>query len=121
MDAPKGTFARKEGGDFVRIGPDLAAPCTVIGELIILDGVRAGNPAPAILTTNGFGGSYKDELPAVQSFAKNGYFGLAYSGLGFGGTSCKIALDSPAYDGVAALQLVSFLGGASGLPTPIRL
>ncbi|GAA3153389.1 hypothetical protein GCM10020255_033350 [Rhodococcus baikonurensis] len=35
--------------------------------------------------------------------------------MGFGGTSCKITLDSPAYDGVAASQLVSFLGGQEGI------
>ena len=37
---------------------------------------------------------------------------LSYSGLGFGGSSCKITLDDPDYDGKAGSQLVSFLGGA---------
>ncbi|NMD63375.1 CocE/NonD family hydrolase [Rhodococcus globerulus] len=99
----------------VQVGPDRATQCTVVGELTIPDGVSAGNRAPAILTTNGFGGSYKDQIPMVQFLAENGYVGLTYSGLGFGGTTCKITLDAPAYDGIAASQLVSFLGGSEGI------
>ena len=36
---------------------------------------------------------------------------LSYSGLGFGGSDCKIYLDSPAYDGKAGKQLVTVLAG----------
>ena len=37
---------------------------------------------------------------------------LSYSGLGFGGSGCKIYLDNPAYDGKAGKQLVSVLNGS---------
>ncbi|MFF8360338.1 CocE/NonD family hydrolase [Rhodococcus erythropolis] len=114
-DSPNGSYSSQLLYFSVDVGPDLSTPCTVVGELFVPDGVDADNPAPAILTTNGFGGSYKDQIPALQNFAENGYVGLTYSGLGFGGTSCKITLDSPAYDGVAASQLVSFLGGQEGI------
>ncbi|HUS23117.1 MAG TPA: CocE/NonD family hydrolase, partial [Aeromicrobium sp.] len=40
---------------------------------------------------------------------------LSYSGLGFGGSDCKITLDDPDWDGKAASQLVSYLGGKSGI------
>ena len=40
-----------------------------------------------------------------------GYVVLSYSGLGFGGSDCKITLDDPDYDGKAAKQLVTYLGG----------
>ena len=38
---------------------------------------------------------------------------LSYSGLGFGGSGCKITLDDRDYDGKAGSQLVTFLGGGS--------
>jgi hypothetical protein len=36
---------------------------------------------------------------------------LSYSGLGFGGSGCKITLDDPDWDGKAARQLVDYLAG----------
>ncbi len=36
---------------------------------------------------------------------------LSYSGLGFGGSGCPIELDDPDWDGRAASQLITFLGG----------
>jgi ABC-2 type transport system ATP-binding protein len=70
---------------------------------------------PAILTTNGFGGSKADQAPFAEQYAQLGYAVLSYSGLGFGGSGCKITLDDPDYDGRAGSQLVSFLGGAPGI------
>jgi ABC-2 type transport system ATP-binding protein len=66
---------------------------------------------PAILTTNGFGGSKDDQADLGKWAASHGYAVLSYSGLGFGGSGCKIYLDDRAYDGKAAKQLVTFLGG----------
>ena len=45
---------------------------------------------------------------------------LSYSGLGFGGSGCKITIDDPDWDGKAASQLVDYLGGqtASRSSTP---
>lgn len=89
--------------------------CDIVGDLYTPAGVSAENPAPAILTTNGFGGSAADQAPFAQRYAAKGYVVLSYSGLGFGGSGCKITLDDPEYDGLAASQLVSFLGGAPGI------
>ncbi|MBJ8344842.1 CocE/NonD family hydrolase [Antrihabitans sp. YC2-6] len=96
-------------------GPDNATQCTIEGELFVPNGLSPSNRAPASLTTNGFGGSYHNQVPAAQMLADYGYVTLAYSGLGFGGSECKISLDDPQYDGVAASQLVSFLGGQPGI------
>ena len=89
--------------------------CDVVGDLYTPDGASAQQPVPAILTTNGFGGSAADQTPFAQQYAALGYAVLSYSGLGFGGSGCKITLDDPDYDGLAASQLVSFLGGAPGI------
>ena len=89
--------------------------CDVVGDLYTPAGASAQQPVPAILTTNGFGGSAADQAPFAQQYAALGYAVLSYSGLGFGGSGCKITLDDPDYDGRAASQLVSFLGGAPGI------
>ena len=73
------------------------------------------NRVPAILTTNGFGGSKDDQAGAGKAFATRGYVVLSYSGLGFGGSGCKITLDDPDIDGAAASQLVGYLGGDDGV------
>jgi ABC-2 type transport system ATP-binding protein len=99
----------------VRVGPTGAQSCDVIGDVYTPAGVDAAHPAPAILTTNGFGGSKDDLVGLAQQFAGQGYVVLAYSGLGFGGSGCKITLDDPDWDGRAASQLISFLGGDSGI------
>ena len=98
----------------VKTGPNDENTCDVIGDLYRPRGVDARHPAPAILTTNGFGGSKDDQAGAAKAFATRGYVVLSYSGLGFGGSGCKIELDDPDYDGKAASQLVSFLGGTKG-------
>ena len=74
------------------------------------DTASARTTAPAILTTNGFGGSYSDQVPLAEFAARNGFVALTYSGLGFGGSGCNIELDSPVWDGEAASQLISYLG-----------
>ena len=66
---------------------------------------------PAILTTNGFGGSKADQAGLGAAFAKRGYAVLSYTGLGFPDSGCKISLDDPGVDGKAATSLVTFLGG----------
>ncbi|MEO7260416.1 MAG: CocE/NonD family hydrolase [Jatrophihabitantaceae bacterium] len=89
--------------------------CDIVGDLYTPASASAQQPAPAILTTNGFGGSAASQTPFAQQYAAQGYVVLSYSGLGFGGSGCKITLDDPDYDGLAASQLVSFLGGAPGI------
>ncbi len=97
----------------VRVGPDRDVPCTVKADLYRPAGVDRRHRAPSILTTNGFGGSKDDagQSAGASAFAKAGYVVVSYSGLGFGGSGCKITLDDPAYDGVAGKQLVDVLAG----------
>nr|WSS65334.1 peptidase S15 [Streptomyces sp. NBC_01177] len=87
--------------------------CTVDADLYRPAGVDAQHPAPAVLATNGFGGSKSDgSTDAIgKAFAERGYVGLVYSGLGFGRSGCLITLDDPAIDGKAASGLVDFLAG----------
>jgi X-Pro dipeptidyl-peptidase (S15 family)/X-Pro dipeptidyl-peptidase C-terminal non-catalytic domain/Prolyl oligopeptidase family len=99
----------------VTVGPDRSQVCDIVGLLFTPAGASAADPVPAILTTNGFGGSAQDQVPFAEQEAGLGYLVLSYSGLGFGGSGCKITLDDPDYDGVAASQLVSYLGGAPGI------
>ena len=94
----------------VDVGPADATPCDVIGEYFAPTSASASAPVPAILTTNGFGGSYTDQVDMAQYFARRGYAVLTYSGLGFGGSGCAIELDDPDWDGAAASQLISWLG-----------
>lgn len=99
----------------VTTGPDDDTPCDIVGDLYLPSSASSTNRVPAILTTNGFGGSKDDQADWGASFATNGYAVLSYSGLGFGGSSCKITLDDPDWDGKAASQLVSYLGGKGGI------
>jgi ABC-2 type transport system ATP-binding protein len=85
--------------------------CDIIGDLYKPTTATQAHPAPAILTTNGFGGSKDDQKDLAEVAAGRGYVVLSYSGLGFGGSGCKITLDDRDYDGQAGSQLVTFLGG----------
>ncbi|MCX4884972.1 CocE/NonD family hydrolase [Streptomyces sp. NBC_00847] len=87
--------------------------CTVDADLYRPTGVDKAHPAPAVLATNGFGGSKSDgSTDAVgKAFAERGYVSLVYSGLGFGASGCLISLDDPGVDGRAASGLIDFLGG----------
>ncbi|MCW3064125.1 MAG: transporter ATP-binding protein, partial [Solirubrobacterales bacterium] len=95
----------------VVVGPNDDQHCDVVGDLYTPDGASAAHPVPAVLTTNGFGGSKDDEAKFGTAFASQGYAVLSYSGLGFGGSGCKVTLDDRDYDGKAASQLITFLGG----------
>jgi predicted acyl esterase len=88
-----------------------AGTCDVEADLYVPAGVTSARPAPAILTTHGFGGTKADQATVARTFARRGYVVLAYSGLGFGGSDCQITLDDRQHDGQAASQLVRFLGG----------
>ncbi|MFI8962243.1 CocE/NonD family hydrolase [Streptomyces sp. NPDC053493] len=87
--------------------------CVIDADLYRPDGVDADRPAPAVLATNGFGGSKNDgSTDAIgKAVASRGYVGLVYSGLGFGKSGCLISLDDPRIDGQAAARLVDFLAG----------
>src|SRR4029077_18190640 len=96
-------------------GPAGDQHCDIVGDLYKPDAATSAHPAPAILTTNGFGGSKDDQADLGKLAASRGYVVLSYSGLGFGGSGCKIELDDPDWDGKAGSQLVSFLGGKAGI------
>ncbi|HEY9438388.1 MAG TPA: CocE/NonD family hydrolase, partial [Streptomyces sp.] len=87
--------------------------CTVDADLYRPAGADARHPVPAVMATNGFGGSKSDGTTDAigRAFAARGYAALVYSGLGFGRSTCLITLDDPAIDGRAASGLVDFLGG----------
>ncbi|WP_078651453.1 CocE/NonD family hydrolase [Streptomyces xylophagus] len=87
--------------------------CTVDADLYRPRGVDRAHPAPAVLATNGFGGSKSDGSTEAmgKDFARRGYVGLVYSGLGFGKSGCLISLDDPRIDGAAASGLIDFLAG----------
>ncbi|MGZ5422606.1 MAG: CocE/NonD family hydrolase [Aeromicrobium sp.] len=99
----------------VQVGPDKSKTCDVVGDLYKPSTASAAHKVPALLTTNGFGGSAADQTPFAEKYASLGYAVLSYSGLGFGGSGCKITLDDPDFDGQAGSQLVSFLGGSGGI------
>src|SRR5690348_10991119 len=102
----------------VRIGANSLgdpASCDIVGDLYTPAAASRTHRVPAILTTNGFGGSKDDQAGLGKAMAARGYVVLSYSGLGFGGSGCKITLDDPSTDGRAASQLISYLGGARGI------
>ena len=100
----------------VSVGPKGATQtCDIVGDVYRPASATKKHRAPAVLTTNGFGGSKNDQRGMARLLAGRGYVVLSYSGLGFGGSGCKITLDDPRYDGRAASQLISYLGGASGI------
>jgi ABC-2 type transport system ATP-binding protein len=99
----------------VVVGPGGAEHCDIVGDLYTPSDASGKHRVPAILTTNGFGGSKNDQAGLARYFASQDYAVLSYSGLGFGGSGCKITLDDPDWDGQAARQLVSFLGGQNGI------
>lgn len=99
----------------VVVGPEGGTTCDVIGDVYVPSAASSARRVPAVLTTNGFGGSKDDQGATARALASRGYAVLSYSGLGFGGSSCVITLDDPDYDGKAASQLVSYLGGREGI------
>ena len=105
------------------LGPN-AQSCDIVYDLYVPADAGPTHQVPAILTTNGFGGSKNDQASVAALLATHDYEVLSYSGLGFGGSSCSIELDSPEWDGRAASQLVSLLGNRpevakKGLDNPV--
>ncbi|MFE1171145.1 alpha/beta fold hydrolase [Streptomyces sp. NPDC058773] len=97
--------------------------CTLDTDVYRPAGADAAHPAPAVLTTNGFGGSKKDGSTdgLAKAFAARGYVVLAYSGLGFGRTGCPISLDDPRIDARAASGLVDLLAGTRAADNGTRI
>jgi ABC-2 type transport system ATP-binding protein len=86
--------------------------CEIDADLYVPAGVSRHDRAPALLATNGFGGTKEDQADLAQGFGEHGYVTLSYTGLGFvDGDTCPITLDDREHDGEAASQLLRFLGG----------
>lgn len=97
----------------VNLGPGHNHSCDIIYDLYVPNDATALHQVPVILTTNGFGGSKNDMAGEAALWANNDYEVLSYSGLGFGDSSCPIELDSPEWDGLAASQIVDWLGSSA--------
>jgi len=103
--------------------------CMIDADLYVPSGIGAATPAPAILATNGFGGTKADLADFAQGLGELGYVTLSYTGLGFvDGNLCPITLDDREHDGAAASQLLRFLGGDPSIVavddstgTPVRV
>jgi ABC-2 type transport system ATP-binding protein len=93
------------------LGPENRT-CRIDADLYVPPGVDANHRAPAILATNGFGGTKADQADLAQGMGALGYVTLSYTGLGFVDKNlCPITLDDREHDGAAASQLLRFLGG----------
>ncbi len=93
------------------LGPEQRT-CRIDADLYVPAGVTAARPGPALLVTNGFGGTKDDQADLAQGFGAHGYVTLSYTGIGFvDGDTCPITLDDEEHDGAAASQLLRFLGG----------
>ncbi|MGH3734090.1 MAG: alpha/beta fold hydrolase [Micromonosporaceae bacterium] len=119
LGVPSVSAKTSESFDVIRlaidvvVGPNDDTPCRIVANLYRPHSATTATPAPAILTTHGFGGSREsgDQVAIGFGFARQGYVVLSYSGLGFGGSGCKIYLDDPDWDGKAGSQLVDVLAG----------
>ena len=97
------------------IGPE-DRTCRIDADLYIPPGVDSAHRAPAILATNGFGGTKADQADLAQGMGALGYVTLSYTGLGFVDKNlCPITLDDREHDGAAASQLLRFLGGDTAI------
>jgi putative CocE/NonD family hydrolase len=93
------------------LGPE-DRTCRIDADLYVPAKADRHHRAPALLATNGFGGTKEDQADLAQGFGEHGYVTLAYTGIGFvDGDTCPITLDDREHDGEAASQLIRFLGG----------
>ena len=95
------------------VGPNRDQPCTVDADLYTPEGASKAKPVPAIMGTNGFGGS-KDDFDNARHGLRQARLRLPRllrPGLRQV-SGCKITLDDREHDGNAGSQLVSFLGGS---------
>src|SRR5262245_16476378 len=75
------SFTKRAVAIPVKVGPKRDFACTIAADLYRPRGVDGAHPAPAILTTNGFGGAKDDanQSGIGRGFAKEGYVVLSYS------------------------------------------
>ncbi|HEU5448612.1 MAG TPA: hypothetical protein VFW57_06330, partial [Acidimicrobiia bacterium] len=63
------------------LGPENRT-CRIDADLYVPDGVNKNRRAPALLATNGFGGTKEDQADLAQGFGEHGYVTLSYTGIG---------------------------------------
>lgn len=114
-DAAPGSYTVQSLHFRVAVGPDDSTICDLDGDVYVPARARGSRRVPAVLMTNGWLGEKGGQSGVAQAFAQRDYVTVTYSGLGWGGSSCKIMLDDPQWDGKAASQIVSYLGGAPGI------
>ena len=95
------------------LGPSANTACDVYYDLYTPTDATASHQVPVILTTNGFGGSKADQATEAAMWASHDYEVLSYSGLGFGGSTCRVYADDVQWDGRAAAQIVDWLGSSA--------
>src|SRR2546430_10396630 len=66
----------------VLAGPGAGQHCDIVGDLYTPASAGAASPAPAILTTNGFGGAKDDHAGPAPAGAAQRERGVAHSGDG---------------------------------------
>ncbi len=66
-------------------------------------------PAPAVLLSQGFGGSKDGLADQARSLARHGYVVLTYTARGFGRSGGLIHLDAPAFEVADARKLIDYL------------
>ncbi len=95
--------------------------CNIVADLYRPAAATVADPAPAVMATNGFLGSKKDLSAFSGDLASDGYVVLAYTGLGWSGSTCPISIDDPGYDGMAASELVDFLAGTRAATNGLKI
>ena len=88
---------------------DVGQPVAMDTDLYVPTGASPRSRRPAILMTNGFGGSKSiSEITSMSSFlARSGYVVLAYSAMGFGHSGGCVSLQSADHDIPGASQLIT--------------
>ncbi len=71
--------------------------------------IPAKTPAPAVMLAHGFGGDKNSLAQPARQLAERGFTVLTYSARGFGDSTGKIALNSPAYEVTDARQILDWL------------
>ncbi len=87
--------------------PEGSTPVELDTSLYVPD----STPAPAVLLTQGFGGSKRSLDAAARIFAERGYVALTYSARGFGQSGGMIHFASPRYEVNDGKLLIDHLAG----------
>jgi ABC-2 type transport system ATP-binding protein len=102
------------GGSGVRVSSRMIAATPEGRTPVSLDTslyLPSSTPAPAVLLSQGFGGSKADLDGEARTMAGSGFVVLTYTARGFGRSGGDIHFASPDYEVKDAADLVSYLAG----------